>query len=188
MILKTQNLDLILSIIRETFFSPGDNPLNKVEIVYDYDFRFKAEIEVGEIPFDDGEYEYPVMVKMVRLLYWDQIKHEYILGKAWSDFYEWDYGDDDGVLKDVFPDIINNHYDLLTYKWDEFAAGYYPLVNEFKKRFEITDLPFCPLCLSTGPVSHWVTGHRWNTANNYLTLTFEVCCTSKLNSPKPNRE
>ena len=37
--------------------------------------------------------------------------------------------------------------------------------------------------LTTGPVSHWVTGHRWNTANNYLTLTFEVCCTSKLNSP-----
>ena len=22
------------------------------------------------------------------------------------------------------------------------------------------------------------TGHRWNTANNYLTLTFEGCCTS----------
>ncbi len=37
--------------------------------------------------------------------------------------------------------------------------------------------------LTTGPVSHWVTGHRWNNVNNYLTLTFEVCCTSKLNSP-----
>jgi hypothetical protein len=28
------------------------------------------------------------------------------------------------------------------------------------------------------PVSHWVTGRRWNIANNYLTLTFEVYCTS----------
>ena len=32
--------------------------------------------------------------------------------------------------------------------------------------------------LTTGPVSHSVTGHRWNIVNNYLTLTFEVCCTS----------
>ena len=24
--------------------------------------------------------------------------------------------------------------------------------------------------LTTGPVSHWVTGHRWNIVNNYLTL------------------
>ena len=38
--------------------------------------------------------------------------------------------------------------------------------------------------VTSGTVSHWVTGHRWNTANNYLTLTFEVCCTSKLNSPR----
>ena len=37
--------------------------------------------------------------------------------------------------------------------------------------------------ITTGLVSHWVTGHRWNIVNNYLTLTFEVCCTSKLNSP-----
>ena len=142
MILKTQNLDLILSIIRETTFSPDDNPQNKVEIVYDHGFHFKAEIEVGEIPFDDGEYVYPVMVKLVRLLYWDQIKHEYILGKAWSDFYEWDYGEDDGVLKNIFPDIINDHYDLLTYKWDEFAASYYSLFDEYEKKFETAELPF----------------------------------------------
>ena len=25
--------------------------------------------------------------------------------------------------------------------------------------------------------------HRWNIVNNYITLPFEVCCTSKLNSP-----
>ena len=142
MILKTQNLDLILSIIRETTFSPDDNPQSKVEIIYDHGFHFKAVIEVGEIPFDDGEYVYPVMVKMVRLLYWDQVKHEYILGKAWSDFYEWDYGDDDGVLKNIFPDIINDHYDLLTYNWDEFTASYYTLFKEYEKRFENAELPF----------------------------------------------
>ena len=26
-------------------------------------------------------------------------------------------------------------------------------------------------------VSPWITGHRWNIANDYLTLTLEVCCT-----------
>ena len=40
--------------------------------------------------------------------------------------------------------------------------------------------------LTTGPVSHWVTGRRWNIANNYLALIFEVYCTSKLNSPGGN--
>ncbi len=35
------------------------------------------------------------------------------------------------------------------------------------------------------PVSHSVTGRLWNTVNNYLTLTFEVCCTSNLNSRIP---
>ena len=34
------------------------------------------------------------------------------------------------------------------------------------------------ICLTTGHVSHWVTGLRWNIVNNYLNLTFEVCCTS----------
>ena len=32
--------------------------------------------------------------------------------------------------------------------------------------------------LTTDLVSRWGTGLRWNIANNYLTLTFEVCCTS----------
>ena len=40
--------------------------------------------------------------------------------------------------------------------------------------------------LTTGPVSHSVTGHRWNIVNNYLTLTFEVCCISNYYSPIKN--
>lgn len=32
--------------------------------------------------------------------------------------------------------------------------------------------------LTTGPVSHSVTGRLWNIVNNYLILTIEVCCTS----------
>lgn len=34
-----------------------------------------------------------------------------------------------------------------------------------------------------GHVSLRVTGYRWNSVNNYLSLTFEACRTSKLNSP-----
>jgi len=69
--------------------------------------------------------------------------------------------------------------------------GYKHLTRE--QRYTIEALLQTPMSLreigevigvSTGPVSHWVTGHRWNIANNYLILTFEVCCTSKLNSPQ----
>ena len=33
------------------------------------------------------------------------------------------------------------------------------------------------------PMSFPVTRCRWNTVNNCISLTFEVCCTSELNSP-----
>ena len=49
-----------------------------------------------------------------------------------------------------------------------------PSIVEEKRRFGN---------LTTGPVSHRAKGCHWNTVNNYLTLIFEVCCTSKLNSP-----
>ena len=63
--------------------------------------------------------------------------------------------------------------------------GYKHLTRE--QRYTIEALLQTPMSLreigevigvSTGPVSHWVTGHRWNIVNNYLTLTFEECCTS----------
>ena len=63
--------------------------------------------------------------------------------------------------------------------------GYKHLTRE--QRYTIEALLQTPMSMreigevigvSTGPVSHWVTGHRWNIASNYLTLTFEVCCTS----------
>ena len=63
--------------------------------------------------------------------------------------------------------------------------GYKHLTRE--QRYTIEALLQTPMSLretgevigvSACPVSHWVTGHCWNIVNNYLTLTFEVCCTS----------